>query len=126
MNKYLSIFPDTPKNWTSICNSLSIPEVHVWCQYYQPLLTSRVKSIIDTRWLKVYDEFKTQILVDLTEVSSENESEKEADINWFVWKDLIGDTIIESRSEVINVMTALMKGNQLLCIFYLKCIIALL
>ncbi|KAJ0175018.1 hypothetical protein K1T71_009159 [Dendrolimus kikuchii] len=101
---------ETPENWASICNSLSIPEVHVWCQYYQPLLTSRVKAIIDTRWLKVYDEFKTQILVDLTKVSSENEYEMEADVNWFVWMDLIGETIIESRSEVINVMNSLMKG----------------
>lgn len=59
----------------------------------------------------MYDSFKTQILVDLTRVSSESELEKEADINWFVWRDLIGDTVIESRDEVINVMNSLMKGN---------------
>ncbi|XP_030023719.2 conserved oligomeric Golgi complex subunit 1 [Manduca sexta] len=101
---------ETPTNWSSICTSLDIPDAHVWCHYYQPLVTSRVKSIIDSRWLKVYDEFKTQILVDLTKVSSESEVEKEADINWFVWKDLIGETVIESRSDVIKVMNSLMKG----------------
>ncbi|CAH2049220.1 unnamed protein product, partial [Iphiclides podalirius] len=101
---------ETPSNWSAVCSSLAIPEVHVWCHYFQPLLTARVKLIIDNRWLKVYDAFKTQILVDLTRVSSESELEKEADINWFVWKDLIGDTVIESRDEVINVMNSLMKA----------------
>lgn len=75
-------------------------------------MTSRVKAVIDSRWLKLYDEFKTQILVDLTKVSSENDVEKEADINWFVWKDLIGETVIESRSDVVKVMNSLMKGKN--------------
>ncbi|CAH0718180.1 unnamed protein product, partial [Brenthis ino] len=101
---------ECPSNWTAICNSLDIPEVHVWCHYFQPLLTSRTKSIIDNRWQKLYDTFKTQLLVDLTRVSSESDVEKEADINWFVWKDLIGDTVIESRNEVVKVMNGLMKG----------------
>ncbi|CAH0687690.1 unnamed protein product [Spodoptera exigua] len=101
---------ETPANWSTICTSLDIPEVHVWCHYYQPLLTSRVKSIIDGRWVKVYDAFKTQLLIDLTKVSSDSEAEKEADINWFVWKDLIGETVIESRADVIKVMNSLMKG----------------
>nr|XP_049702682.1 conserved oligomeric Golgi complex subunit 1-like [Helicoverpa armigera] len=101
---------ETPENWSTICTSLDIPEVHVWCHYYQPLLTSRVKAIIDGRWVKVYDAFKTQLLIDLTKVSSESEVEKEADINWFVWKDLIGETVIESRADVIKVMNSLMKG----------------
>ncbi|CAH2264178.1 jg21718 [Pararge aegeria aegeria] len=101
---------ESPSNWSSICESLDIPEVHVWCHYFQPLLTARVKTIIDNRWQKVYDSFKTQLLIDLTKVSSDSEVEKEADINWFVWKDLIGETIIESRNEVISVMNRLMKG----------------
>ncbi|KPJ16411.1 Conserved oligomeric Golgi complex subunit 1 [Papilio machaon] len=101
---------ETPSNWSAICTALDIPEVHVWCHYFQPLLTSRVKLIIDNRWIKVYDGFKTQMLVDLTKVSSESELEKEFDINWFVWKDLIGETIIESRNDVIRVMNSLMKG----------------
>ncbi|CAH2087581.1 unnamed protein product [Euphydryas editha] len=101
---------ESPSNWSSICQSLDIPEVHVWCHYFQPLLTSRVKAIIDNRWQKVYDSFKTQLLVDLIKVSSDGEMEKEGDINWFVWKDLIGDTVIESRSEVVKVMNGLMKG----------------
>lgn len=101
---------ETPANWSAICTSLDIPEVHVWCHYFQPLLTSRVKAIIDTRWVKVYDVFKTQLLIDLTKVSSDSEMEKEADINWFVWKDLIGDTVIESRADVIKVMNSLIKG----------------
>ncbi|KAJ8718628.1 hypothetical protein PYW08_002865 [Mythimna loreyi] len=101
---------ETPANWSTICTSLDIPEVHVWCHYYQPLLTSRVQAIIDSRWVKVYDAFKTQLLIDLTKVSSESEVEKEADINWFVWKDLIGETVIESRGDVIKVMNSLMKG----------------
>ncbi|XP_049871581.1 conserved oligomeric Golgi complex subunit 1 isoform X2 [Pectinophora gossypiella] len=101
---------ETPPNWTAICSSLDIPEVHVWCHYFQPLLTSRVKTIVDNRWLKIYDSFKTQILTDLTRVSSESEMEKEFDINWFVWKDLIGETVIESRSDVVKVMNSLMKG----------------
>ncbi|CAG9791018.1 unnamed protein product [Diatraea saccharalis] len=101
---------DTPSNWSLICSSLDIPEVHVWCHYFQPLLTTRVKAIIDNRWIRVYDEFKTQMLVDLTKVSSEGETEKESDINWFVWKDLIGETVIESRNDVIKVMTSLMTG----------------
>ncbi|XP_013149186.1 PREDICTED: conserved oligomeric Golgi complex subunit 1 [Papilio polytes] len=101
---------ETPSNWSAVCTALDIPEVHVWCHYFQPLLTSRVKHIIDNRWLKVYDGFKTQLLVDLTKVSSDNELEKEFDINWFVWKDLIGETVIESRNDVISVMNSLMKG----------------
>nr|XP_026493363.1 conserved oligomeric Golgi complex subunit 1 [Vanessa tameamea] len=101
---------ESPPNWSSICQSLDIPEVHVWCHYFQPLLTSRVKAIIDNRWQKVYDAFKTQLLVDLTKVSSDSEVEKEADINWFVWKDLIGETVIESRNEVVKVMNSLMIG----------------
>ena len=43
-------------------------------------------------------------------VSSDSEIEKESDINWFVWKDLIGDTVIESRNDVVKVMNNLMKG----------------
>ncbi|KAF9410640.1 hypothetical protein HW555_010336 [Spodoptera exigua] len=105
---------ETPANWSTICISLDIPEVHVWCHYYQPLLTSRVKSIIDGRWVKIYDAFKTQLLIDLTKVSSDSETEKEADINWFVWKDLIGETVIESRADVIKVMNSLMKGEFLI------------
>lgn len=104
-------FTETPENWSTICISLDIPEVHVWCHYYQPLLTSRVQAIIDSRWDKVYDAFKTQLLIDLTKVSSDSEVEKEADINWFVWKDLIGETVIESRADVIKVMNSLMKGK---------------
>ncbi|XP_026325897.1 conserved oligomeric Golgi complex subunit 1 isoform X2 [Hyposmocoma kahamanoa] len=100
---------ETPSKWSTICSSLDIPEVHIWCYYFQPLLTSRVKSIIDNRWLKIYDSFKTQLLIDLSK-PLENEVEKEADINWFVWKDLIGETIIESRSDVVKVMNSLMKG----------------
>lgn len=68
-----------------------------------------MQVIIDTRFLKVYDSFKTQILVDLTRIPSDNEGE--VDINWFVWKDLIGDTVIESRNEVIKVMNSLMRGE---------------
>lgn len=101
---------EIPDNWSAICSSLDIPEVHVWCHYFQPLLTARVKFIIDNRWSKVYDAFKTQILVDLTR-SVDNEGE--IDINWFVWKDLIGDTVIESRNEVIKVMNSLMRGMSL-------------
>ncbi|XP_034833206.1 conserved oligomeric Golgi complex subunit 1 isoform X1 [Maniola hyperantus] len=101
---------ESPPNWSSICESLDTPEVHVWCHYFQPLLTARVKTIIDNRWQKIYDSFKTQLLIDLTKVSSDKEVEKEADINWFVWKDLIGDTIIETRNEVVSVMNKLMKG----------------
>ncbi|KAJ2949499.1 hypothetical protein O0L34_g15422 [Tuta absoluta] len=101
---------ETPSNWSSICSRVDIPGTHVWCHYFQPLLTSRVQTIIDNRWLKIYDQFKTQLLIDLTKVSSESEMEKESDVNWFVWKDLIGDTIIESRSEVVTVMNSLMKG----------------
>lgn len=106
-------FPETPSNWSAICSSLDIPEVHVWCHYFQPLLTARVKAIIDSRWVKVYDVFKTQLLIDLTKVSSDSEVEKEADINWYVWKDLIGETVIESRADVIKVMNSLMKGECL-------------
>ncbi|CAB3244809.1 unnamed protein product [Arctia plantaginis] len=101
---------EIPSNWSAICASLDIPEVHVWCHYFQPLLTARVKAIIDSRWVKVYDVFKTQLLIDLTKVSSDSEVEKEADINWYVWKDLIGETVIESRADVIKVMNSLMKG----------------
>ncbi|KAG7300366.1 hypothetical protein JYU34_015967 [Plutella xylostella] len=104
---------ETPENWSVICSSLGIPEVHVWCHYFQPLLTNRVKDIIDNRWDKLYDSFKTQMLVDLTRVSADNEVEKEADINWFVWKDLIGDTVIETRGDVVKVMNSLMKGMWL-------------
>ncbi|XP_053611473.1 conserved oligomeric Golgi complex subunit 1 isoform X2 [Plodia interpunctella] len=100
---------ETPSNWSTICSALAIPEVHVWCHYFQPLLTARVKAIIDNRWVKIYDSFKTQILIDMTKVSSESETEKESDINWYVWKDLIGETVIESRNDVIKVMNSLMK-----------------
>lgn len=105
-----------------MCTALDIPEVHVWCHYFQPLLTSRVKHIIDNRWLKVYDSFKTQLLVDLTKVSSDNELEKEFDINWFVWKDLIGEAVIESRNDVISVMNSLMKGKYRLVLIKKKLI----
>ncbi|CAG9565917.1 unnamed protein product [Danaus chrysippus] len=98
---------ESPQNWSTICSSLGIPEVHIWCTYFQPLLTARVRNIIDTRWQKINDSFKTQILIDLSKVASDD---READINWFVWKDLIGDTVIESRNEVVSVMEGLMKG----------------
>ncbi|CAK1542071.1 unnamed protein product [Leptosia nina] len=101
---------EAPQNWNTICESLNIPQVHIWVSYFQPLLTARVKFIVDSRWQKIYDTFKTQLLVDLTKVSAESEIEKEANINWFIWKDLIGDTIIESRNEVVTVMNSLMKG----------------
>ncbi|XP_041980829.1 conserved oligomeric Golgi complex subunit 1 [Aricia agestis] len=98
---------ESPPNWDTICQSLNIPEVHVWSHYFQPLITARVKAIIDGRWDKLYDTFKTQLLIDLTKTDN---VKKEANINWFVWKDLIGDTVIESRSEVVKVMNSLMKG----------------
>ncbi|XP_045500873.1 conserved oligomeric Golgi complex subunit 1 isoform X1 [Colias croceus] len=101
---------ESPPNWSTICESLNIPPVHAWCNYFQPLLTSHVKVIVDNRWLKIYDTFKTQLLIDLTKVSADSEVEKEVNINWFIWKDLIGDTVIESRNEVVSVMNSLMKG----------------
>lgn len=104
---------ETPENWSTICLSLDMSEEHVWCQYFQPLLTNRVKEIIRNRWASILAEFKSQLLADLKRVSSESCSEKEADINWFVWKDLIGETVIESRNDVFNVMNSLMKGMWL-------------
>ncbi|CAH4021526.1 unnamed protein product [Pieris brassicae] len=101
---------ETPQNWNMICENLNLPTVHIWVSHFQPLLTARIKLIVDARWQKIYDAFKTQLLIDLTKVSSESEIEKESNINWFIWKDLIGDTIIESRSEVVSVMNSLMKG----------------
>ncbi|XP_038222006.1 conserved oligomeric Golgi complex subunit 1 isoform X2 [Zerene cesonia] len=101
---------ESPTNWSTMCESLNVPPVHAWCSYFQPLLTSHVKVIVDNRWLKIYDTFKTQLLIDLTKVSADSEVEKEVNINWFIWKDLIGDTVIESRNDVISVMNSLMKG----------------
>ncbi|VVD04236.1 unnamed protein product [Leptidea sinapis] len=101
---------EIPQNWSEICTALNIPAMNIWRDFFQPLMTSRVKAIIDNRWMRIYDTFKTQLLIDLTKVSSDSELEKEANINWFVWRDLIGDTLIESRTEVVAVMNSLMKG----------------
>ncbi|KAL4717039.1 hypothetical protein ACJJTC_016926 [Scirpophaga incertulas] len=101
---------ESPENWSAVCAALGLAGQHVWCLHFQPLVTARVRALIDGRWLRIYDEFRTQLLVDLTKVANDSDMEKEADINWFVWKDLIGETVIESRNEVIKVMTSLMKG----------------
>ncbi|GBP42268.1 Conserved oligomeric Golgi complex subunit 1 [Eumeta japonica] len=104
---------DTPKEWPIICSSLSMPDIHVWCHYFQPLLTARVKDIIDDRWTQIYNIWNVQFLQDLAIVTSEDTIEKEVDINWYVWKDLIGETVIETRDEVISVMSSLMKDMWL-------------
>lgn len=58
-------------------------------------------------------EFKSHLSTDLNRLSSDDSAEKESDINWFAWKDLIGETVIETRNEVISVMNSLMRGKIL-------------
>lgn len=101
------------KNWSEVCKSLSIDNIDVWNLYFQPLWTERVKEIIETKWNDIVLSFKIEIAKDLAEISKENTSDTENDLNWFVWKDFISETVIESREDIINVMNSLMKGMWL-------------
>ena len=76
-----------PENWNSIWEDLGLPSVNFWSEFFQPLLTKRVKGIVADKWKENLANLKLSISDLLLKVSNEKFEYPEHDLRWFVWKD---------------------------------------
>ncbi|XP_043472746.1 conserved oligomeric Golgi complex subunit 1 isoform X1 [Leptopilina heterotoma] len=76
-----------PENSNSIWDDLSLPGVNFWSEFFQPLLTKRVKEIVADKWKESLMNLKTSVTELLIKVSNEKFEYPEHDLRWFVWKD---------------------------------------
>lgn len=83
---------DVPDNWETMCRKLSLPNtVNFWGDCFQPLLTERVKRIVNTKWEETLTGLKTEISESLDKVAHDKCEYPEHDLRWYVWKDSPSD-----------------------------------
>ena len=80
-----------PENWNSIWAELSLPRITFWVEFFQPLISNRVKSIINDKWIESITVLKSDIAELLNKVINEKFDYPEHDLRWFVWKDSPSD-----------------------------------
>ncbi|CAL7937740.1 unnamed protein product [Xylocopa violacea] len=76
-----------PENWNSIWEELSLPRITFWVEFFQPLISRRVKSIINDKWMETMTTLKSDVIELLSKVISDKFEYPEHDLRWFVWKD---------------------------------------
>ena len=96
-----SLSVELPENYEKICTDLSLPLTNFWSDFYQNLLTKRVKEIVSEKWSESLKMFKKNIADLLTKVNNEKYEFPENDLRWFVWKDSPGD-IPQKLSKTIS------------------------
>ncbi|XP_012251073.2 conserved oligomeric Golgi complex subunit 1 [Athalia rosae] len=83
---------DVPENWESMCKNLSLQRtINLWADYFQPLLTERVKEILSCKWDEALSSLKTDLFETLNKVAHEKSEYPEHDLRWYVWKDSPSD-----------------------------------
>ncbi|XP_017889785.1 conserved oligomeric Golgi complex subunit 1 isoform X2 [Ceratina calcarata] len=80
-----------PENWNSIWEKLSLPRITFWVEFFQPLISSRVKSIINDKWAEAVTTLKSDVVDLLAKVINEKFEYPEHDLRWFIWKDSPSD-----------------------------------
>lgn len=80
-----------PENWNSIWEELSLPRITFWVEFFQPLISHRVKRIIDDKWMETTIALKSDIIELLGKVIHDKFEYPEHDLRWFVWKDSPSD-----------------------------------
>ena len=78
---------DTPESWDSVWEAFSLPSVNFWLEIFQPLLTERVKSILNGKLNICLTDLKKDVMKLLNKVSTEVCKYPENDLRWFVWRD---------------------------------------
>ncbi|XP_034935180.1 conserved oligomeric Golgi complex subunit 1 isoform X2 [Chelonus insularis] len=82
-----SIAIQLPEYWTNIWKDLSLPIINFWTEFYHPLLTDRVKEIVQDRWKETLTDLKTKTTDFLSKLTNEKFDYPENDLRWFIWKD---------------------------------------
>ncbi|XP_032451954.1 conserved oligomeric Golgi complex subunit 1 isoform X1 [Nasonia vitripennis] len=78
---------EIPENWDSTWDAFSLPSVNFWTEFFQPLLTARVKGILSDKLDVCLVNLKKDVSELLGKVSFETAQYPENDLRWFVWKD---------------------------------------
>ncbi|CAB3375925.1 Hypothetical predicted protein [Cloeon dipterum] len=66
-------------------------KVSVWEIAYRPLLTARVRKIVQNQINQISTEMKTKLEHSLQDLRNEKGSHKETDLRWFIWSEEAGD-----------------------------------
>ncbi|EFN69858.1 Conserved oligomeric Golgi complex subunit 1 [Camponotus floridanus] len=82
-----AISVNLPENWNSIWEELSLPRISFWMEFFQPIITKRVKCIIMDKWADALTDLKSGIIELLEKVAHDKFEFPEHDLRWFVWKD---------------------------------------
>ncbi|XP_077285112.1 conserved oligomeric Golgi complex subunit 1 isoform X2 [Arctopsyche grandis] len=103
---------EIPNNWSDICKALTIDQQYsnIWTSQFQPLVTKRVKDAISSKWEQITKTFKDNFNKLLESVLNPNSKEKEVNLNWFVWNDLISESFIDADDDIIIAVNDIMKG----------------
>nr|XP_012153451.1 PREDICTED: conserved oligomeric Golgi complex subunit 1 [Megachile rotundata] len=80
-----------PENWNAIWEDLSLPRITFWVEFFQPLISHRVKSIINDKWIESTSVLKSDVVELLSKVIHDKFEYPEHDLRWFVWKDSPSD-----------------------------------
>ncbi|XP_071866705.1 conserved oligomeric Golgi complex subunit 1 isoform X1 [Bombus fervidus] len=80
-----------PENWNLIWEELSLPRITFWVEFFQPLISHRVKRIIDDKWMETTNALKSDIIELLGKVIHDKFEYPEHDLRWFIWKDSPSD-----------------------------------
>lgn len=105
-----------PDSWTEIWEDLKLPAVNFWLEYFQPLLTKRVKGIIDTKTNESLISLKQSTNQVLDKVCNDKCEYPEHDLRWFVWKDSPTDVpqkLTKNSNRDINKSTLFLKTRGL-------------
>ena len=105
-------FPEIPSNWQEICMALAIDQQNsnIWSYQFQPLVTNRMKDVISTKWNEITEDFKKNFEKLRNNALAPNFKEPEANLNWFVWNDLISDSLIDADDDIIVAVNDIMRG----------------
>ncbi|CAK9824352.1 Conserved oligomeric Golgi complex subunit 1 [Anthophora retusa] len=80
-----------PENWNSIWEELSLPKITFWVEFFQPLISHRVKNIINDKWMETTTSLKSDVINLLSKIIHDKFEYPEHDLRWFVWKDSPND-----------------------------------
>ncbi|KAJ8688562.1 hypothetical protein QAD02_024357 [Eretmocerus hayati] len=78
---------DIPEDWDSVWEVLSLTKTNFWMEFFQPLLTERVKGILQEKLNSCSISIKQEVIELLNRVANDKTECPESDLRWFVWKD---------------------------------------
>lgn len=80
-----------PENWNKIWEELSLPRITFWVEFFQPLISQRVKRIINDKWMETITTLKSDVIELLGKICYDKFEYPEHDLRWFIWKDSPND-----------------------------------